>query len=488
MLNYLGPLLSPESDRLCNVVNGRYLYMNDLARLDTCAPRARRCLPARFRRVATPVDRVQWRALLCTHPDSRFVDYVLRGFEQGFRIGLSSSPHRRTAQNFRSAATHASVVRGYFSGELEAGRIVGPVEPKWMEHVSPCGVIPKPHQPGRWRLITDLSAPRGSSVNDGIDASLCSLSYARIDDAVAIALDLGASCLLAKLDLHAAYRQVPVHPEDRPFLAVRWQDELFLDAALPFGLRSAPKIFSAVADAVLWIMARSGVSHGLHYLDDFLFLGNPGSDECARNLAIALSSCSSLGLPVAPHKVEGPSSTLVFLGIEIDTVSGILRLPADKLQRLRLSLRRLISARACTKRQLLSLVGLLHHAATVVRPGRSFTRRLIDLSTSTAQLDSKLRLNRDARADLAWWDAFVGDWNGVSLLSSLGTQTHTIRVQSDASGLWGCGAVIVSSSPPRCFSYQWSHAWRKKSIAPKEMFPVLAAACLWEPSGTDKRF
>ena len=35
-------------------------------------------------------------------------------------------------------------------------------------------------------------------------------------------------------------------------------------------------------------------------------------------------------LPVAPHKVEGPSSTLVFLGIEIDTASGVLRLPAVK--------------------------------------------------------------------------------------------------------------------------------------------------------------
>ena len=103
-------------------------------------------------------------------------------------------------------------------------------------------------------------------MNKGIDASLCSLSYARIDDAVAIALDLGTGCLLAKLDLHAAYRQVPVHTEDRPFLALRCQDQLFLDAALPFGLRSAPKIFSAVADAVLRITARSGVSHGLHYL------------------------------------------------------------------------------------------------------------------------------------------------------------------------------------------------------------------------------
>ena len=155
MPNYLGLLLSPESDRLCNVVNGRYLYMNDLARLDACAPRARRRLPARFRRVATPVDRLQWRALLRTHPDSRFVDYVLRGFEHGFRIGLNSSHHRRTARNFRSAATHASVVRGYFCGELEAGRIVGPVEPKWVEHVSLYSVIPKPHQPCRWRLITD---------------------------------------------------------------------------------------------------------------------------------------------------------------------------------------------------------------------------------------------------------------------------------------------------------------------------------------------
>ena len=289
MLNYLRPLLSPASNRLCNVFNGPHLYMNDLARFDACAQRPRRRLPAHFCRVATPVDLLQWRALLRTHPDSRFVDYVLRGFEHGFRICLGSSPHRRTARNFRSAATHASVVQGYFCCELEAGRIVGPVAPQGVKHVSPYGVIPKPHQPGRWRLIADLSALRGSSLSYGIDSSLCLLSYAQIDDAVAIALDLGAGCLLAKLDLHAAYRQVPAHPEDRPFLAVRWQDQFFLDKALSFGLRSAPKILSAVADAASWIMTRSGVSHRLHYLDDFLFLGKSGFGECPRNLAMVLS-------------------------------------------------------------------------------------------------------------------------------------------------------------------------------------------------------
>ena len=35
-------------------------------------------------------------------------------------------------------------------------------------HASSFGVIPKRHQPGKWRLILDLSRPRGSSVNDGI--------------------------------------------------------------------------------------------------------------------------------------------------------------------------------------------------------------------------------------------------------------------------------------------------------------------------------
>ena len=114
-----------------------------------------------------------------------------------------------------------------------------------------------------------------------------------------------------------------------------------------------------------------------------------------------------------------------------------------------------------------------------MRPGRSFTRRLIDLSAITAQLDSKLRLNRDARADLEWWDTFVGDWNVVNLTSSIGTQTHAICVQSDASGLWGCRAALVSSSPPRCFAHRWSHAWLQKSIASKEMSSTLVAACLW---------
>ena len=53
-----------------------------------------------------------------------------------------------------------------------------------------------------------------------------------------------------------------------------WRDKLYVDTALPFGLRSAPKIFNAVADALQWIMERNGVPELLHYLDDFESLGS----------------------------------------------------------------------------------------------------------------------------------------------------------------------------------------------------------------------
>ena len=87
-----------------------------------------------------------------------------------------------------------------------------------------------------------------------------------------------------------------------------------MDGALPFGLRSAPKIFTALADALLWIMRRHGVVHIMHYLDDFLVLGRAGSEDCGKSLATSLQLCLTLGVSVAAHKTEGPSTSISFSG------------------------------------------------------------------------------------------------------------------------------------------------------------------------------
>ena len=71
-----------------------------------------------------------------------------------------------------------------------------------------------------------------------------------VDEAAKLVCSLGPHCLLAKVDTQSAYHIVAVHPEDHLLLDILWQGNLFVDAALPFGLRSAPWIFMAVADVL----------------------------------------------------------------------------------------------------------------------------------------------------------------------------------------------------------------------------------------------
>ena len=83
-------------------------------------------------------------------------------------------------------------------------------------------------------------------MNDGIDKPMSLLKYITVDEIVEnVKKCSGRGALLEKLDKQSAFRTVPVHPDDRHLLGILWEDELFMDASLSFGLRSAPKIFNA---------------------------------------------------------------------------------------------------------------------------------------------------------------------------------------------------------------------------------------------------
>ena len=187
------------------------------------------------------------------HPDQDFAQYILRGIEQGFRVGFD--PMRADLQSARrsllSAMERPDVIEKYLAKEMSAGRVVQ-VAPGLAEAVycSPFGVVPKKSKPDAWRLIVDLSSPEGHSVNDGIGKELATLTYVSIDEVMEQVLQSGRGALLAKMDIKQAYRNVPVHPDDRTLLGMSWKKEVFMDTTLPFGLRSAPLIFSALADAL----------------------------------------------------------------------------------------------------------------------------------------------------------------------------------------------------------------------------------------------
>ncbi len=100
---------------------------------------------------------------------------------------------------------------------------------------------------------------------------------------------------------------------------------------LPFGLRSAPKIFNALADAVEWMVGSTDV---WHYLDDFIVCGAEG---CASSTCVV-----TWGFP------EGPTTRITFLGFEIDTQ---VRLPMAKVVQLRELLEEWKHKKRCTKRE-----------------------------------------------------------------------------------------------------------------------------------------
>ena len=245
----------------------------------------------------------------------------------------------------------------------------------------------------------------------------------------------------------------------------------YVDAALPFGLCSGPKIFNAVADTVKWILKQEGVACVFHYLDDFLLVGSPSSNQCEEHLKILLKTFDRLNIPVAMEKLEGPTTVLTFLGIEMDTQNSTLRLPRDKVQELKSLIATWSQRKSCTKRDLQSLVGKLQHACKVVRPGRSFLCRMFELLRGTAKKQHFIRLNRSFHSDLRWWHLFLESWNGVAMMGSREWQPK-IHLFSDVSGSFGCGGW-------------WDQSWLQVAWtsdvqeAQKELLPIVLAAMLW---------
>ena len=132
---------------------------------------------------------------------------------------------------------------------------------------------------------------------------------------------------------------------------------------------------------------------------------------------------------------------------------------------------------------LLSLIGKLHHISLVVRPGRLFLRRLIDLSKSVKNQNHHINLNTEARNDIHWWCEWLPTWNSSSIIPETRSILSTdICLFTDASGM-GFGAI---------YGYEWIQAewpatFEGKDVDFQEAFAIIAAACTWGDRWAGKR-
>ena len=95
-------------------------------------------------------------------------------------------------------------------------------------------------------------------------------------------------------------------------------------------------------------------------------MGPPQTTTSQSYLDTLTQTCKDLDIPLVMEKLEGPSTTLIFLGVVIDSTRMEIRLPEDKLQRIHQELEKWEDKRRQPKHQILSLVGLLQHATKVI--------------------------------------------------------------------------------------------------------------------------
>ena len=159
-------------------------------------------------------------------------------------------------------------------------------------------------------------------------------------------------------------------------------------------------------------MKRLGFKCILNYADDFLIISQ-SYDECLRGQRMLISLLINLGFAISWHKLVGPVQCIVWLGLKLDSNFMSVSMPSDKVYELNILLKDFLFKKKAKKRELQRLAGKLAFAATVVKSGRTFLRRAIDLTNSVKYNHYYKRLNNEFRKDIKMWLSFLIDnFNG----------------------------------------------------------------------------
>lgn len=432
-------------------------------------------------KLPTPINGPAFINLLHTYYyDTILTEQLNRGFKLGFDLGYRGFPNSTlNVTNLKSARDNKHVVATALSKEVEAGRLLGPFPspPFDLFQINPIGLIPK-KESGTFRMIVHLSSPSGSSINDNIPEIFSKVSFQSLQDAIRLVVSCGKQAFMAKTDIKQAFRLIPVLPDQYKLLGIKWENNFFFDKCLPMGASSATQLFERVSSALHFLAGKRGVAKMVHYLDDFLIV-HSSSSGCAADLTKFQALCSELNVPLAPDKTFGPSNTLTFLGIEIDTIKEEVRLPKDKLIKCKSAILAMLKQKKCTVAELDHITGLLNFTCIVIAPGRAFLKRLTNLRKGLhlPKPYFKLNLTKQVKEDLRLWLTFLHHFNGISLYrESMFLSSKTFNIYTDASKTLGFGALFGN----HWFSHAWPNAWwASQNITLLELIPIYLAAKSW---------
>lgn len=361
---------------------------------------------------------------------------VLRWLKEGYKI-----PFEREVSPFRHAAWQPQsdderiAMREMKMKLLQQG-VVKPAT--CTNYISRSRLEPK--KDGGFRLVVDLR-----HINAHIAQTTCKYeSLNSLEDM------LQPGDWMVSFDLKSGYYHVPIHSRYAKFLTTEMDGELLTFLALPFGLSTAPRVFTKVMRPFVQAMRQKGI-RVLPYIDDFLLMST-SKERSVLDRRTAEELISKLGLTRNTDKgFWEPTRNLIHLGIGIDTERKIFYVPPHKMILLKGAARSLIKYAKSHKRwvsaqALAKFVGLAISLRLALQQVRTYTRSLYDALASKQSWQADVKLSRQALDDLQFFVDIDHTWNGLAVWKP----PPTMEIHTDASD-HGWGAVLNNVVPARGF-------------------------------------
>ena len=227
---------------------------------------------------------------------------------------------------------------------------------------------------------------------------------------------------MTRIDLKDAYFSIPIHQK---LLRFRWEKKSFQFTCPPFGLASAPRVFTKILRSVVFFLRSKGIRCVI-YLDDILLLDQDKA-KLMEHTATTLSLLEALGFLVNyPKSVLELSQKPIFLGFVIDSVKKELNLPQEKIEVI------FKEAKAIVKLQQIS--GPANWEDVGSPSGNSTCPTPLSEAHSFEEEGFRIGLSQAARKDLEWWIHNLSEWNGRAVQ----TPDPTLVIETDASKKgWG---------------------------------------------------
>ena len=382
----------------------------------------------------------------------------------------SSSHARIYFANHSSSQLDPDFITSYIASEQAADHYSQAFHPEDLERLigpfrtSALGLVPKPHT-DTFRMIQDMSYPQNSpevtSINHGVDSKDFPMAWGSFDKAVALVLSLPTGCLAATFDISAAYHLTPIRPDQQHHLCVFWDNLVYLDRAVMFGLTSSAGVFGSIGDMLIAIYQKAGYSQILKWVDDFLVIRAPDNSWTEQDF---IDLTGYFGVPWSMKKMRPLATTQRYIGFDWDLVSRTVALPPEKYAKtLCLLVHWLSPGEKFLARDAASLHGKLVHISCIFPLIRPFLRGIATFARSYKSPRAKLHAPPDLQADLSWVQFIVKNLPNEMPLAP--AQPLDLQWWGDASTSFGIGIVLG------CYWAVWKWAPSFK-VGPKQEFDI----------------